>query len=164
MSMTQTRPIPNYAIDALKDRLASALRVTELPRGGPTEREATLIADVDALLAASYDRTQRTSPWCLARDAVAAAALTFLVHCTPQIPVTPCVGEFLVVLDDRGVSRAMLDINEVKASQEAVCSRAAASMQPMDLSESQASAMQQVLRSGLARPKIKTTSLPEYKG
>lgn len=43
-------------------------------------------------------------------------------------------------------------------------SRAAASMQPMDLSEAQALSLQQALASGAARPKIRIAPLPEYEG
>ncbi len=38
------------------------------------------------------------------------------------------------------------------------------SMQPMDLSEAQALALQQALASGAARPKIRMAPLPEYEG
>jgi hypothetical protein len=80
------------------------------------------------------------------------------------VPMTLGVGEFLVVLADNGVSRAMLDINEVKSDQEAVFSRAAASMQPMDLSRAEALVVQQALTSGSARPRIKIAPLPEFRG
>jgi hypothetical protein len=49
-------------------------------------------------------------------------------------------------------------------SQEKTLSRAAASMQPMDLSEAESSSMQQALASGAARPKIRIAPLPEYRG
>ena len=43
-------------------------------------------------------------------------------------------------------------------------SRAAASMQPMDLSEAQTLSLQEALASGAARPKIRIAPLAEYKG
>jgi hypothetical protein len=43
-------------------------------------------------------------------------------------------------------------------------SRAAASLEPMDLSESDASAIERALASGSARPRIKVAPLPQYEG
>jgi hypothetical protein len=45
---------------------------------------------------------------------------------------------------------------------EAEQSRAAASMQPMDLSEAEATALRKSLAAGTARPRIKPAPLPEY--
>jgi hypothetical protein len=50
----------------------------------------------------------------------------------------------------------------VPDTQAAVTSRAAASMLPMDLSEAEATSLQDALSSGAARPKIKIAPLPEY--
>ncbi len=50
------------------------------------------------------------------------------------------------------------------SGQEMAVSRAAASMQPMDLSEAQALSLQQALASGAARPKIRISPLPEFEG
>jgi len=49
------------------------------------------------------------------------------------------------------------------ANPEKAASRAAASMQPVDLSEAEAAALREVLASGAARPKIKIAPLPEYR-
>jgi hypothetical protein len=50
------------------------------------------------------------------------------------------------------------------AGRETAGSRAAASMQPMDLSDAQALSLQQALARGTARPKIRIVPLPEYEG
>jgi hypothetical protein len=53
---------------------------------------------------------------------------------------------------------------DVPDGRKAAGSRAAASMQPMDLSEAQSLSMKQALASGAARPIIRIAPLPEYKG
>ena len=53
---------------------------------------------------------------------------------------------------------------DAAAGQETAGSRAAASMQPMDLSEAQALSLQEALATGAARPKIRIAPLAEYKG
>ena len=72
----------------------------------------------------------------------------------------------LDVLQERFLRRSSTkQLPEVAAAgQETAGSRAAASMQPMDLSEAQALSLQQTLASGAARPKIRIAPLPEYKG
>jgi hypothetical protein len=42
--------------------------------------------------------------------------------------------------------------------------RAAASMEEMDLSNAEASSLHQVLAAGAARPKIRVSPLPDYRG
>jgi hypothetical protein len=72
----------------------------------------------------------------------------------------------LDVLQERflGQSFAKQLSEDAAAGQEMPGSRAAASMQPMDLSEAQALSLQQALASGAARPKIRIAPLPEYEG
>lgn len=86
------------------------------------------------------------------------------MQCVPYIPEAPTAEEYLAVVDDSGISRPMLSISEVEAIPAPASSRAAASMQPMELSEADALAIEQSFASGSARPRIKIAPLPPYQG
>lgn len=164
MSAMYTRPIPDFAVKAWRDRcVATALRETGSSSGYPVSGgPASDLVEVGFVPPSGG--SQRISPWRLAQDAAAATALAFLVQYPGHVPQVPAVGDFLVVLDDNGVSRAMLDINQFSEQDASHSSRAAVSMQPLDLSRAESTAIQQALTSRSARPKIRIAPLPEYRG
>ena len=61
-----------------------------------------------------------------------------------------------------------LDALQERFLVQAACDRAplcaAASLQPMDLSDAEAASLQEAIQCGAARPKIRVARLPEYQG
>ncbi|MGO8744570.1 MAG: hypothetical protein ACLQNE_01145 [Thermoguttaceae bacterium] len=161
-----TRPIPQVVVEAVEvavnerfadaacgenrgeDKLASVSYVRELP---------------EKALHAAKNRIER-SRWQLAQDAVAGAALAVLMGYTEySSPLSrSSVGEYLTILDDRGVTRPIMDFDDIQ--DQATESRGAASLRPMYLSAEDAEVISQALSNGDARPRISAAPLPEYEG
>jgi hypothetical protein len=152
MTRMLTRPIPEFAVEALKDRRLAIMRTG-------TGRDMA----IDTRMTSDPKWSQKASPWRLAQDAVAAAALEFLATLGYRARLAITTGEYLIVSVDSGVSRPMLNIDEVE-SDEAASSRAETSLRPMCLSAADASAIERALVSGSARPRIEVAPLPQYEG
>ena len=156
MTRMLTRPIPNIALETLNDRFVEARREVELAEIGrsslDTRREVA-----EKVFAAVRGSSRDVPGWRLMQDALAAAAITFLGQHAAFLDTPSSAGEFLVVLNDRGVTRPIVGIDEVQG-------RAGASMQPMLLSEEDAALLQRLLKSGTARPRIDVAELPQYGG
>lgn len=150
MNTMQTRPIPDGAVDVLKNRRVYDM---EWQRAYPAPRDTNNTTSLP-----NFERSVssgRNPLWQCTQAAAAAFALL-----TQPAFASPGVGEFLAGVDDSGISRPMLDIDQVKCQR----SRAAASMQPLELSHSAAKVIKQSLASGSAQPKIKIAPLPQYNG
>jgi hypothetical protein len=151
MSAVQTRPIPFEAVEVLQTRHLSDMGWSRACRT-PNEIASSATHAID-WTAPSDKRPLRRH----AQEVVAAAALALLAH---HAYASPGVGDFLAVVGDKGISRPMLDIGQFKV----VRSRAAASMEPWELSDAAAMAVRQTLAAGAARPTFKIRALPEYNG
>ncbi len=153
MNEVLTRPIPDFAIEALKvHRLAEARRNAEFGEKEQTGLQSSVFDLSRDDFVAVQRSDQKASPWRVARDTAAVTALTLLMQTLPT-HTPPTTGDFLVVLADSGVSRPMLDMSEVTSKKASVvCSRAAASMQPMELSKADAEALRACFRRGSGSP------------
>jgi hypothetical protein len=159
MNEILTRPIPEFAVEAIKEgRVAEVIRTAELQRTEQIGLQSNKLDFDNDTLIAVRSSNQSASYWRRACDAAAAAATLTLLGQSLSTPLPPTTSRFLSIVSDRGVSRPMLDMSEVTTS------RAAASMQSMDLSEADANVIKQALATGSSRPRIKIAVLPQYQG
>ncbi|MDA1054123.1 MAG: hypothetical protein O3C40_27055 [Planctomycetota bacterium] len=93
-------------------------------------------------------------------DILAMTALAFLTQSCGELA---SAGEFLAQVQDEGISRPMLDIQEFDAMIARPVTRAGLSLMPMELSSADAHVIETALSNKSAKPTFATSRLPEMK-
>ena len=149
MAKLVTRPIPGHALESDVRNRISLIKREALAQENDAVPTEFSFQDAPA--------PSQISSWGRVQETIAASALGFLLASGTNLPPMKSAGDFLVVLDDEGLTRPILDLNEVTQ-----VSRAAVSMRPMDLSQCEAATIAKSLAAGSARPKIEIKPLSHF--
>jgi hypothetical protein len=166
MTNMETRAIPDFAVGALE-----SMRFEDFERGQNWEFYSPVICEDDTSEMAAKKRNevsetprpQNTSLWTRTFNASAATALLWWTQSFAYGGgcVTP---DYLAVLEDNGLTRAMINIDDVKRNKAVTMSRAQLSMQETELTQSESAMIHRDLETASVRPKTKISILPAYEG